>query len=60
MYREAGTIEGAQLLRAVGLTTEVTLPPGKTAGTVHVILQAEDDGNPHLFAYRRAIITVAP
>ena len=29
-------------------------------GTVHVILQAEDDGTPHLFAYRRTVIEVVP
>ena len=33
--------------------------PAKPA-TIHVILQVEDDGNPKLFAYRRAVITVEP
>ncbi len=57
IYREAGTLAGANLSRTNGLNTEVVLPPVKSPGTVHVILQAEDDGTPHLFAYRRIIIT---
>jgi hypothetical protein len=28
--------------------------------TVHVILQLEDAGEPHLYAYRRAVITLRP
>jgi hypothetical protein len=28
--------------------------------TVHVILQLEDQGEPSLFAYRRAIVTIRP
>jgi hypothetical protein len=42
------------------LTTEVVLPATTTPGTVHVILQAEDDGTPRLFAYRRIVIEVTP
>jgi hypothetical protein len=34
--------------------------PPNNSGTVHGILQAEDDGTPHLFAYRRAVIRVMP
>ena len=36
-----------------------TLPAVSAAGTLHVILQA-DDGNPHLFAYRRVVLQVTP
>jgi hypothetical protein len=39
-----------------GLETEVALPKLKKPGALHVILQAEDDGTPHLFAYRRIVI----
>lgn len=60
IYPEAGTLEGASLTRSNGLTTEVTLPTAKQPGTVHVILQAEDDGAPQLFAYRRIVIQVSP
>lgn len=57
IYREAGTLAGASLLQTSGWNTEVVIPAG---GNVHVILQAEDDGTPRLFAYRRAVIQVQP
>lgn len=60
IYREAGTLEGASLTSSSGWSTEVTLPAAPQPGTVHVILQAEDDGTPHLFAYRRVVIHVFP
>jgi hypothetical protein len=60
IYREAGTLDGATLTETRGPKTSVALPPAKNPGTVHVILQAEDDGTPHLFSYRRAIIRVTP
>ena len=60
IYREAGTINDATLSQTNGLNTEITLPKGQNPGTVHVILQAEDDGTPPLFAYRRVIIQVHP
>jgi hypothetical protein len=60
IYPEAGTLTGAALMQAGGLTTEVVVPATTTPGTVHVILQAEDDGTPRLFAYRRIVIEVTP
>lgn len=60
IYPEAGTVKGATLTAANGLTTRVRLPAGTRPGTLHVILQAEDDGSPHLFAYRRAVLEVTP
>jgi hypothetical protein len=56
IYQEAGGLSGASLSQTSGTTTEVTLPKTNKSGTVHVILQAEDDGTPKLFAYRRAVI----
>jgi hypothetical protein len=58
IYREAGTLDGARLTQTNGADTEVVLP--NRSGKVHVILQAEDDGKPPLFAYRRIIITATP
>lgn len=55
IYREAGTLEGVTLTKTGDLAADVVLPRAK-AGTVHVILQAEDDGTPPLFAYRRIVI----
>jgi Protein of unknown function (DUF1593) len=60
IYQEAGSIRGASLSQAEGLTTEVKLPTIKKPGTLHVIAEAEDDGKPHLFSYRRVILRVTP
>ena len=60
IYAEAGTVKGATLTAADGLTTVVRVPAVTKPGTLHVILQAEDDGNPQLFAYRRAVLEVTP
>lgn len=60
IYPEAGTIHGATLTTEEGLKTEVRLPQVEMPGTLHVILQVEDGGEPHLFAYRRALIEVTP
>lgn len=60
IYPEAGTVKGATLTATDGLTTVVRVPTVTKPGTLHVILQTEDDGNPHLFAYRRAVLEVTP
>lgn len=64
IYGEPGTLhrtEAAKLSTDAGPTTEVRLPDRvRKAGAVHVILQAQDDGTPSLFAYRRAVIEVTP
>jgi hypothetical protein len=60
LYPEAGNISGAMLTATEGLKTEIHLPQSNKAGILHVILQIEDDGEPPLSAYRRAIIEVRP
>lgn len=61
IYPEAGSISGATLTVSAGLETAVLLPQNiRRAGSLHVILQVEDEGVPPLFAFRRAIIAVAP
>jgi hypothetical protein len=40
-------------------TPRVTVDP-RVAGTAHVILAVEDDGNPTLTSYRRIILTIRP
>jgi len=61
IYPEAGTVTApATLSAAHGTTTQLRVPQVSTPGTLHVILQAEDNGTPHLFAYRRAILQVTP
>ncbi|HEX2853102.1 MAG TPA: DUF1593 domain-containing protein [Opitutaceae bacterium] len=59
IYSEAGTTREATLTSAEGLATTLKLPATAKAGTVHVILQAEDDGVPRLFAYRRIVVEVS-
>ncbi len=58
IYQEAGSITGATLGSDSGVSTCIKLPDTAKHGTLHVILQAEDDGSPKLFAYRRAVIEV--
>ncbi len=61
VYPEAGSHRGDVALSATtGATTRMVAPAVKGPETVHVILQVEDQGEPHLFAYRRAIVTVRP
>jgi hypothetical protein len=61
IYTEAGTLRsGVTLTKTQGLTTKVALPQVTEPGTVHVILEAEDDGTPKLWVYRRAVINVTP
>lgn len=61
IYAEAGTLNGeASLSRSSGPSTELRLPQVSKPGSVHVILQAEDNGQPSLFAYRRAVVDVSP
>lgn len=61
VYREAGSVQGEVKLSAEGgASTSLVAPDVKKPGTLHVILEARDDGNPRLWAYRRAVITVQP
>ncbi len=60
IYPEAGSVKEATLTQAEGLATTVRVPAVTKSGSVHVILQVEDNGSPHLFAYRRAVLQVTP
>ncbi len=61
IYREAGTFRGEiELERSGGLETSFVAPRVESPATIHVILQVEDEGNPSLFAYRRAVVTIRP
>jgi hypothetical protein len=61
IYPEAGTHRGdVKLSVAVGLSTSFTVPVVSTPETIHIILQLEDDGQPPLVAYRRAVVTMQP
>jgi len=58
IYPEAGTIEGAFLHNYDGEETIVDLSGVTNSGTLHVILQVNDDGEPNLYAYRRVVISM--
>lgn len=60
IYQEAGTIQGATLTSREGPQTTVRIPKSGKSGSLHVILQCQDQGEPALFAYRRVILNVRP
>ena len=60
-YPEAGSCPNdVRLATDGGETTSFTAPVVQKPETIHVILQVADAGEPHLFAFRRAIVRVAP
>jgi hypothetical protein len=61
-YAEADTYAGAVTLsESTGLVTSLGVPADAARGsTIHVILEATDDGTPALTRYQRVIITVRP
>jgi hypothetical protein len=61
VYHEAGTFSGElKLTAAAGETTGFVAPQVEGPATIHVIVQLEDNGEPHLFAFRRAVIAIQP
>ncbi len=62
IYPEAGTLNSSGLLLTAtkGLSTSLVAPSLKAGrpGTLHVILEARDNGTPPLWGYRRAVVTV--
>jgi hypothetical protein len=60
-YPEAGTLTEDVHLRGVDAIECSFVAPRVTApATVHVILELRDNGDPQLYAFRRAVITVSP
>ena len=59
VYKEAGSYDGpvnikndtAQQARFIALTA-------KSPGTIHIILEVKDNGEPSLVSYRRIIVTI--
>lgn len=61
VYREAGTYpKEVTLSKTAGWKTSLKAPKVEEESTIHVILEARDNGKPNMFSYRRAIITVNP
>jgi len=60
-YPEPGTYEGSVALGSADKDTcSVRVPANATGKTIHIILQATDDGDPPLTRYRRAVLTATP
>jgi hypothetical protein len=61
VYTEAGDYEGPiSIQHSDAPQADFAAPEGSSAKTIHIILQAKDDGKPSLYSYRRIIVTVAP
>jgi hypothetical protein len=61
VYAEAGTYPGEVKLSAItGEKTSLIAPKSDKAASIHVILQASDNGSPALSSYRRAVINIVP
>ena len=59
IYKEAGTYSGTVAL--VGKTTKqltIRIPEGGKPGTIHVLLEVTDEGEPSLTSYQRIVVTV--
>ncbi len=58
IYREPGTYAGTvQIANAASSKATVTVPADIGTRSFHVILTVKDNGMPHLYGYRRVIIT---
>jgi hypothetical protein len=58
-YREAGTYDGAVILDKVdSQQLPVNIPPEARGKTIHLILEATDDGQPPLTTLRRVVLQV--
>ncbi len=60
-YAEAGTLPvRIDLQDSAVQQASFQIPKTEKAGTIHVILEVRDNGEPGLFAYRRVIVSVHP
>lgn len=60
-YREAGTLnKTVQIKNNQSPKAQLTTPKTKKSGTIHIICQVKDNGNPALFGYRRVVIKFKP
>ena len=57
---EGNEAEGREIMKAHSWALLTTADDAGAPLCTHLALQWEDDGSPHLFAYRRAIIEVTP
>ncbi|QDV33120.1 nucleoside hydrolase-like domain-containing protein [Tautonia plasticadhaerens] len=61
IYREPSDPDSEAMISGEdGPRALVSIPEGATGGTVHVILEVEDGGEPSLVGYRRVLVRVGP
>jgi hypothetical protein len=61
VYPEAGTYRGDVVLSATNtLNSSFVVPNTDALRTIHIILEVRTDGEPAVFAFRRAIVEVRP
>ena len=61
VYGEAGTYRGETSLSSTnGLATRIMAPEVEKPETIHIILRLQDDGQPPLCGYRRAVVAIRP
>lgn len=58
-YKEVGTCKEEALITQNGNSAEITVPASAKSGdTIHIIVEAEDNGTPVLTRYQRVVVTV--
>ncbi len=60
IYPEPSTLAGAKIEKANKAQAKLVVPPTKTHGDIHIILEVTDSGTPALTSYRRVIVSVTP
>jgi hypothetical protein len=59
VYPEAGTFKGpVEIQNSTSLQAYFVTPPMNEPKSLHIILEAKDDGEPPLYSFRRIIVTV--
>ena len=60
VYNEAGSCRQPVVINQAGQNCSFVAPPVTKRETIHIILQAKDNGIPPLYSYRRVIFTIVP
>ena len=58
-YKEVGTCKQEAVISSKNNTAEIIIPQTANSGdTIHIVVEAEDNGTPSLTRYQRVILTV--
>jgi hypothetical protein len=61
VYDEAGTYGShVDIEQYAAPQARLVVPEVSTPGTIHVVLEVKDDGEPPLYSYRRLILHIQP